>query len=157
MSLPKHCYLLPLQLWLANSLHLPWNLVASRTPKYQDLTSWSQNAFSVSETWDFPDNRDPDLENKNSIQTKISNGLNKSEWLIPPSRNEQDSDSENGLENDSFIIYTFEHIVQEIGDLWNKMPSNIVDKVKNISKVIMVDPLKVISTFEYENKTKSQE
>ena len=156
MFLPKHCYLIPLQLWLANSLHLPWNLVASRTPKYQDLTSWSQNALSVSDNWDFPDNRDPNLANKNSLQT-ISNGPTKSEWFIPPSRNEQDSNPETELENDYFINYTFEHIVEEIRDLWNKMPSSIVDKVKNLSKDIMVDALKVISTFEYENKTKTLE
>ena len=162
MSAPTQCLLLLSHLLVAQSFHLPWNLVASRTPKYQDQTSWSQNSLSFSDNWDFPDNRDPDYENYISDET-IANGLTKSEWLMPPSRKEKfvensDALAESEAENIQLIKSSLQHVFQEIIELWNEMPSNVVDRVKSISKVIMVDALNAISSsYSGNNNTKTSE
>jgi len=129
---------------------LPWNLVASRTPKYQQ-----QNILPVSHHWDFPDNRDDYVET-------LADKITKTEWLIPPSRDEKDGEADiEDLETESlnikFVESSLKQIAEEITMLWNKLPRNIIDKVKIISKTIIVDAFYSFSNLYPGNETKTAE
>ena len=139
-------YLLLSHIAIVSPSILPWNLVASRRPKNQQ-----QNMLLGSHHWDLPDN----LE---TLADKITNN----QWLIPPPRNEQNEEAESEeLSAESLDIKHIKSSLQQIsGDitkLWNRLPSNIIDKVKIISKMIIIDALYTFSSFYPGNETKTTE
>ena len=117
--------------------------------------------LSVNDYWNFPGIRDPDITNTNNIES-FADKLTRSEWLIPPSRNEQVLEINNDVSeteslNLQFIESFLQHLSTELRDLWTKMPRNIIDQIKLVSKVIMVEAINSVISTKYGNETKTVE
>lgn len=170
-AMQLHLLTLHLHLHVGTTLHLPWNLIASRTPKYEvESSSWSEEVFSVFNSWDFPHTRDQkdlphtrDEENlkiTEDISTNlVDSELVRSEWLIPPSRHDEDvniieNNTNIEVENVEMINNTLDNFIKQITDLWNKMPGSVLKKVKDISREVMDD---AINTVENNNIIKTTE
>ena len=102
-----------------------------------------------------------DVGNSVSLYS-MQNGLTKSDWKIPPSRIDEDLEKikdkiEVEEENFDMINYILAPVIKKMNELWKKMPRNIIDKVKDVSKVMMIDAIDAINTIETENITKSSE
>ena len=108
--------------------------------------------------WDFPANRDPDIPDKIGINALAEN-IATNDWLIPPSRDEKHSETSSvELEKESLSIHSFlQDFSQEMSELWYELPNNLIDKIKTISKLIIVDVLYSINSIEQRNETKTTE